>query len=54
MFLEDERLGPDLIPFICCATAYGEAGYKRRAMDAGMNKFLTKPISSDDLVDLLT
>ena len=33
--------------------AYGEAGYRRRAMDAGMNKFLTKPVSSDDLAQLM-
>jgi CheY-like chemotaxis protein len=32
-------------PYICCCTAYGEAGFKSKALSSGMDDFLTKPIS---------
>ena len=32
------------VPFICCATAYSEASFKRNAIEAGMNDFISKPI----------
>ena len=41
-------------PYICCCTAYGEAAYKRKALSAGMDDFLTKPISHMELKKLLT
>ena len=31
-------------PYICCVTAYSEAQYKRRALEAGMDKFMVKPL----------
>ena len=37
------------MPYICCCTAYMEATFKREALAAGMNNFLTKPVSSEDL-----
>ena len=46
---EDDRLEP----VICCCTAYSEASFMRQALLAGMNKFLTKPISYEDLNECL-
>ena len=36
-------------PFICCCTAYSEAVYKNRAIEAGMDYFLSKPITSVEI-----
>ena len=36
-------------PKIFCCSAYNSKDFKRQAIDAGMDKFFTKPISSDDL-----
>ena len=41
------------MPYICCCTAYVEASFKRRAFEAGMNNFLTKPIDYKDLAKML-
>ena len=32
IFEQDERLGHDQIPYICCATAYAEASFKKKAL----------------------
>ena len=32
-------------PYICCCTAYCDAAFKRQALSAGMDNFLTKPVS---------
>ena len=37
------------VPYICCCTAYGEASFKKFALDAGMDLFLTKPINQNEL-----
>ena len=36
-------------PYICCCTAYVEAVFKQRALDAGMDHFLIKPIGKQDI-----
>ena len=40
-------------PYICCLTAYTMQSYKESAIQSGMNDFITKPISSLQLEDLL-
>ena len=40
-------------PYICCCTAYSEASFKRKAIDAGMNNFISKPIDQRQLKSLL-
>ena len=40
-------------PLLVCFTAYGEASFMREAFQAGMNKFITKPVSDEDLTDCL-
>ena len=34
------------IPYICCCTAYTEASFQVRARQAGMDQFLSKPVSN--------
>ena len=46
-------LGEDEMPFICCCTAYDEASFKRQAIAAGMDHFMTKPFNNDELVQIL-
>ena len=41
------------VPFICCATAYSEASFKRNAIEAGMNDFISKPIQNETIKKLL-
>jgi CheY-like chemotaxis protein len=36
-------------PYICCCSAYDEAGFKKQALSAGMNEFLTKPVTYSEL-----
>ena len=42
-----------LQPYICCCTAYVDEEYKSKAIAAGMDYFLTKPISYEILLQLL-
>lgn len=41
-------------PFICCCTAYAEASFRGKAIDSGMDHFLTKPFEYEDLDMILT
>ena len=41
------------IPYICCCSAYAEDSFKRLAIAAGMDCFLTKPVSNEELRLLL-
>ena len=34
-------------PYICCVTSYNEAYFLRRAVTAGVDSFLTKPVSQE-------
>ena len=43
-YYDNPLLTKDQVPYICCCTAYREANFKKKAMQAGMDKFLTKPI----------
>ena len=40
------------MPYIICCTAYAEAHFKRAALSAGMDGFLTKPVSSEELKEI--
>ena len=40
-------------PIICCCTAYNDITYKEKAMEAGMNHFLTKPVLMSQLDECL-
>lgn len=54
LYRESTNITPEQYPYICCCTAYSEQQYKNAAFDAGMNHFLSKPISMDQLEKLLT
>ena len=36
-------------PYICCVTAYQEASFKNKAFSSGMDRFVSKPVSNDQL-----
>ena len=36
-------------PYICCVTAYTESNLLRRAASGGVDSFLTKPISLEEV-----
>lgn len=40
-------------PYICCCSAYTEKSYSESAIEAGMDDFMTKPLTGDGLVHLL-
>ena len=40
-------------PYITCVSAYEEDLYKDMAFAAGMNMFITKPVSEDDMKKVL-
>ncbi len=40
-------------PHIVCCTAYTDEKYRKRAIKAGMAAFLTKPVSENQLLDLI-
>ena len=41
-------------PYICCCTAYEVSTFKEKAASFGMDHFLTKPFSYNELSILLT
>ena len=41
-------------PYICCLSAYDEASYIEKAIDAGMHNFMAKPAEHQDLKTILT
>ena len=43
----------DQQPYICCCTAYDEATYKKNAEDVGMDHYMVKPVTNEDLTTLL-
>ena len=53
IFQNSILLGEERVPYICCCTAYAEASFKRQALSAGMDHFLTKPINSVELDEIL-
>mmetsp|Transcript_21461 Transcript_21461/g.26391 ORF Transcript_21461/g.26391 Transcript_21461/m.26391 type:complete len:102 (+) Transcript_21461:2012-2317(+) len=36
-------------PYLCCVTAYASPSFEKKALDAGMDRYLTKPISDAQL-----
>ena len=39
-------------PYICCCSAYNDETFVDQAYSAGMDYFLTKPVSSEQLSEL--
>ena len=50
---DSSHLGESKVPFICCCTAYTDANFMQKAKAAGMDKFLTKPIQTEELKNLV-
>ena len=40
-------------PYMCCCTAYSDQVFKQKALMAGMKKFMTKPVSSELIEEVL-
>ena len=40
-------------PFICCCSAYTEDSFKQKALQAGMNDYLTKPVTQERLASIV-
>ena len=40
-------------PFIACVTAYDGEIFKRAASDAGMDRFYTKPLTMENIKEIL-
>ena len=40
-------------PYLCCVTAYASPGFENQALEAGMDRFLTKPLSDQTIRDIL-
>ena len=40
-------------PYLCCCTAYTSEKYRNIAISAGFDRFLTKPVTADDIVDII-
>ena len=38
-------------PYIVCCSAYDADNFKEEAYSAGMDKFLTKPVNANELID---
>ena len=53
IFQNSILLNEDKVPYICCCKAYAEASFKRQALAAGMDHFLTKPIHAQELDEIL-
>ena len=53
IFQQNTLLGEDQIPYICCCTAYTETSFKQKAIAAGMDHFLIKPVKSSELAEIL-
>ena len=39
-------------PLICCCSAYSDDSFIKKAYDAGMDKYLIKPVSAEDIHNL--
>ena len=42
------------MPFMCCCTAYTDKSFQDKVLEAGIQKFVNKPMHSDVLDDILT
>ena len=40
-------------PYICCCTAYNGQSFEQEAYSAGMDYFISKPVSKEMLVEIL-
>lgn len=49
MFNQSILIDSEQVPFIACCTAYVEASFRGKALEAGMDHFLTKPFDQKDL-----
>ena len=39
-------------PYICCLSAYTEAAYQKQAIASGMNHYVSKPVSHNEIVKI--
>lgn len=53
MIANNTELDDTDMPYVCCCTAYDGDDFKKLAMEAGMKNFLTKPISFDEILEVL-
>ena len=53
MYRESDIVNISQLPYICCCTAYTDPTFKKTALEAGMNQFITKPVTKEQLDDLL-
>ena len=56
-FMKERGLDPRNLsecPYICCLSAYDDARYIEKAINAGMHNFMTKPAQHHDLKMLLS
>ena len=44
---------PGNTPYICCCSAYDDIDFKRQAEEAGMQSFLTKPVTWEEIRSVL-
>ncbi len=40
-------------PYVCCFTAYDKVGFKSSALEAGMHRFLKKPMKDAELNEII-
>ena len=38
-------------PYICCCSAYTEDNFIEEAYESGMDKYITKPVNANNLLD---
>ena len=41
-------------PFICCCSAYSDESFFEKAFSAGMDKYLVKPVSAEEIINLVS
>ena len=54
LYRESEHVTEAQIPYICCCTAYTDVQFKNIALASGMNHYLNKPVSKEELDQLIT
>ena len=41
-------------PFICCCSAYSDESFFEKAFASGMDKYLVKPVGSEEILNLVS
>jgi len=50
---ERNRINVSQQPYICCCSAYEDAALRKRADEAGMDHFMAKPVTKEELNTIL-